>query len=72
MLLMLEKGIRGGICHAIRRYVKTNNKYIKDYDKSKESSYFRYWNANNLYGYAMSQKLPVGSCKWLKIVMKIS
>ena len=39
MLLMVEKGIKGGICHSIHRYAKANNKYMKDYDKSKESSY---------------------------------
>ena len=37
MLLMVEKGIRGGICHAIHRYSKANNKYIKDYDKNEQS-----------------------------------
>ena len=42
MLLMIEKGIRGRICHAIRRYVEANNKYMKDYDKNKESSYLKY------------------------------
>ena len=36
MLLIVEKGIKGGICHAIHRYTKTNNKYMKDYDKNKE------------------------------------
>ena len=43
MLLMVEKGIRRGICHCIYRYVKVNNKYMKDYDKNKESSYLQYW-----------------------------
>ena len=38
MLLMVEKGIRGGICHAIHRYAKANNKYMKNYDINKESS----------------------------------
>ena len=59
MLLIVEKGIRGGICHSIYRYAKANNKYIKDYDKNKESSYLQYCDANNLYYRAMSQKLPV-------------
>ena len=42
MLLMFEKGIRGVICHAILRYEKTNNKYIKDYDENKEPPYLQY------------------------------
>ena len=59
MLLMVEEGIRGGICHSIQRYAKANNKYMKNYDENKESSYIQYLDANNLYGWAMSQKLPV-------------
>ena len=55
MLLMFEKGIRGGICHSIHRYTKGNNKYMKDYDKNKESSYLKYWDVTNLYGLPMSQ-----------------
>ena len=49
MLLMVEKGIRGGICNAIHRYAKANNKYMKYYDKSKESSYLNYRDAKKLY-----------------------
>ena len=49
MLLMVEKSIRGRICHANHQYVKTNNKYSKDYDKNKELLYLMYWNVNNLY-----------------------
>ena len=60
---MIEKGIRGGICYAIHRYAKTNNKYMKKYDKNKESSYLIYLDANNLYGWAMSQTLPVDGFK---------
>ena len=63
MLLMVEQGIKGGIYHSIYRYAKANNKYMKDYDKNKESSY---WDVNNLYGWAMSQKLQVHNFKWMK------
>ena len=54
MLLIVEKGIRGGICHSIYRYAKANNKYMKYYNKNKELSYLQYWDVNNLYGWAMS------------------
>ena len=66
MLLMVEKGITGGTCHAIHQYAKANNKYMKDYDKNKESSYLKYWDGNNLYGWAMSQKLLVNNFKWIE------
>ena len=66
MLLMIEKGIRGGICQATHSYVKANNKYMKNYDKNNEPSYIEYLDANNLYGWAMSQKLPVDGFKWVK------
>ena len=65
MLLMVEKGIRGGICHAIHQYAKANNKYIKDYN-NKESSYVKYWDVNNLYDWAMSQNLPVNKFEWIE------
>ena len=65
MLLMFEKGIRGGMCQALCRYAKANNKYMNNYDKNKESSYLKYLDANNLYGWAMCKKLPVGNFKRL-------
>ena len=65
MLLIVEEGIRGGICDSIHRYAKMNNKYIKNYNKDEESSYIQYLDANNLYGWAMSKKLPVNGFKWL-------
>ena len=71
MLLMVEKGIRGGICHAISRYAKANNKYMKDY-KNKEPSYLQYWDVNNLYGWAMSQKLPVNNFEWIEATFQFN
>ena len=62
---MVEKGIRGGICHSIQRYAKTNNKYMKKYSNNEESSYIQYLDANNLYGWAMSKKLPTNGFKWI-------
>ena len=57
MLLMVEEGIRGGICHSIRQYAKANNKYLKNYNNNnEESSYIQYLDANNL--------LPVNGFKW--------
>ena len=67
MLLMVEEGIRGGICHSIHRYAKANNKYMNNYDTNEE-----YLDANNLYGWVMSQKLPVNNFKWVKDTSKIN
>ena len=71
MLLMIENGIRGGICYAIQRYTKANNKYMNDYKKNKESSYIQYLDANNLYGMAMSEKLPKKGFKWIADISRI-
>ena len=65
MLLMVEKGIRSRICQAIYRHGEANNKHMKNYNKD-ISSYLMYLDANNLYGWAVSQKLPVNGFKWVK------
>ena len=72
MLLIVEEGIRSGICHSIHRYTKANNKYMNNYDENEESSYIQYLDANNLYGWAMSQKLPVSNFKWIKDTSKVN
>ena len=64
-LLTNEQGIRGGLCNKVHSYVEANNKYMKNYDKNKESSFLIYLDANNLYGWAMSKKLPVDGFKWV-------
>ena len=71
MLLMVEKGIRSGIVHAIHKYAKANYKYMKNCDNNVISSYLiMYLDANKLYRRAMSQKLPVNGFKWMKNVSK--
>ena len=72
MLLMIEEGIRSGICHAVHRYAKANNRYMKDYDENKESSYIQYLDANNLYGAAMSEKFPINGFKWANYISGIN
>ena len=72
MLLMVEDGIRGGICQAIYRYAKANNKYMNNYDKRKIISYLMYLDVNNLYGWAMIQKLPVNGFIWLEKLSKFN
>ena len=65
MLLMIEEGIRGGMCQSIHRYAEANNKYLKKYNKNIPSSYLLYLDANNLYGWAMSKKFPVNGFEWV-------
>lgn len=62
----IKKGVRGGICQASFRYGKANNRYMSDYDKDQPESYLTYIDMNNLYGWALSQRLPCGKFKWLK------
>ena len=71
MLLMVEEGTRGGMCYVIHRYAKANNEYMKNYDEKKEFSFLDNLDANNLYGWAMEQNLPVGGFKWVKSLSRI-
>ena len=66
MLLMVDKGIEGGIVQSIYQYAKANNKCMKYCDVNKESSYIQYWDVNNLYGWPMLQKLPVNIFEQIK------
>jgi hypothetical protein len=69
MLLFFEKGIRGGLTQAVKRYAKANNKYMVDlYDPGEMSSFLQYLDANNLYGWAMIQKLPTHGFQWVENV----
>ena len=70
MLMMFERGIRGGITHISKRYAEANNKYMKNYNPNEESSYIQYLDANNLYGWAMSQNLPTHGFKWMRNITK--
>ena len=72
MLLMVEEGIRGGIGQIIHGYAKASNKYMNNYDKSIESTYLIYLDANNLHGWAMSQILPVNGFKWVEDLSEFS
>ena len=65
MYQFIEKGMRGGISYIADRYGKANSKYLKEYDKNIPSKYIMYLDANNLYGWAMSQYLPTGNFKWM-------
>ena len=65
MFLTFEEGIRGGICNKVHSYAEANNKYMKNYDKNKESSFLIYVDANNLYGWTMTKKLHADGLKWV-------
>ena len=66
--LFFEKGLRRGLSYIAKRYAKANNKYMNDYDPKKPSKLITYLDMNNLHGWAMSEYLPYGEFKWLKIV----
>ena len=69
ILMMVEKGIRVGICHTIHRYAKANNKYMNNYEKT---LYLMYLDVNNLYGWGMSEKLSVNCFKSIKKLSKFN
>ena len=66
MLLMFERGIRGGITQSVHRWAAANNPYMEEYGSNKPMKCLQYLDANNLYGWAMSQPLPTGEFKWIK------
>ena len=65
MFQFIESAMRGGISYISNRYGKANNKYMKEYDEKAPSKYIMYLDANNLYGWAMSQYLPTGNFRWM-------
>ena len=68
MLLMFERGIRGGITQAVHKYASANNKYMGDkFDPNEDTTYLQYLDANNVYGWAMSQPLPTGGFRWVNV-----
>ena len=72
MLLMIDEWIRGGLCQAVYRYAKANNKCMTNYNKSIKSSYLMYLDANDLYVWAMSQKFPVNNIKRVEDLSKFN
>ena len=69
MYLFTEKGSRGGIFYIAKRYSKSNNIYMKNYNPKKQSKFITYFDMNNLYDWAMSGYLPYGGFKWLKMLI---
>ena len=66
MYLLIEKRLRGGISYIAKRYAKENNKYLRDYDSNKPSTFITYLDKKNLYGWAMSKYLPYNEFEWFK------
>lgn len=66
MLMMFAKAISGGLTHISKRYAEANNKYMNNFNPDKPSKFIQYLDANNLYGWAMSQRLPTNGFKWMK------
>ena len=71
MLLMIEEGIKGGICHSVLRHAEADNQYVKDYGENKDDSFLKYTGYNNFYGKAMSEKLPIDGFEWKGDISKI-
>ena len=70
MLLIVERGIRGGITQSVHRWAAANNPYMSsEYDPSRPTRYLQYLDANNLYGWAMSQPLPTGGFRWVDVYL---
>ena len=67
MLMMVENGTRGGVSMISNRYSEANNKYMDSYDSTKPSKYIQYLDANNLYGWAMSEKMPYKDFRWVDV-----
>ena len=68
MLLMFERGIRGGITQVVRKYAAVNNPHMRDkFDPNEDTTYLQYLDANNLYGWAMSKPLPTGGFRWVDV-----
>lgn len=67
----IKKGIRGGITHCPKRYTKANNQHMRNFDSTKPSEYLMYFDANNLYGWAMSEYLPYDDFKWIDNIHQI-
>lgn len=65
MVLFVEEALRGGICQCSLRHCVANNKYMKDFDKNQPSNYLMYFDVNNLYGWAMTQSLPINNFEWI-------
>ena len=68
MLLMFERGIRGGITQSVHRWAKANNPYMGfEFNPNEKTNYLQHFDANDLYGWALSQPLPTGKFKWVEV-----